>query len=154
MRRRLAQAGLSYYDANAGRLIRETPQLLDMKARIRERWPTLDIFFDTHDNVFIVTQHCEDGVDRLALQRPYCDDRLIQDLHKADPTGPNFVDPIKAIDEHNAQVERERDHELAEASGDFGERLIHALKKDGFFDHEDITGVRRKPENLRDKAIR
>lgn len=153
MRRRLARPGLSYYDANAGRLITETSDLLDMKARIRARWPNLDIFFDREDRVFVVIQHCEDGVDRLALQRPYCDDRLMEDLVKADPTSPHFVDPIKAVDDHNDAIERQQEHELSEVAGDVGERLIHAFKKDGLYDHEDI-GARRKPTALRDRAIR
>lgn len=154
MRRRLARPGLSYVDANSGRLITESAEVLDMKAQIRARWPDLDISFDTYDRLYCVTQRCEDHVERLVMTRPYCDARLIADIAKCDPTNPNYVDPLEAVDKHNESIEREQERQLEEISGDFGERLIHALKKDGFYDHEDISGVKRKPQSLRDRAIR
>lgn len=156
-RRRLARPGLSYVDANAGRLVTETAELLDMKAEIRKRWPNLSVYFDDHTQEFVVVQKImEDGceVERAFMNRPYCGTQLLEDIAKADPTSPYFVDPEKAVDDHNAQVERERDRELAEISGEFGERLQHALKKDGFMDHEDIYGGRRvKRRGLGKRAI-
>lgn len=142
MKRELARPGLSYFDANLGRLVTETAEVLDMKARIKASWPDLEVAYDHIDKVYVVIQKCEDGVERLALQRPYCDDRLIVDLAKADPTHRAYVDPEKAVDDHNASIERDRDRELEDLSGDFGERFIHALKKDGFMNHEEITGVK------------
>lgn len=153
-RRRLARPGLSYFDANSGRLVTESAELLDMKAKIRERWPDLDIFFDHEDRVFVVVQKCEDGVERLALQRPYCDDRLLMDIAKADPTNRNYVDAEKAVDDHNASVERDQDRQLEEIAGEAGERLAHAFKKDGLLDHEDIFGAKAKSQDLKDRSIR
>ncbi len=152
-RRKLARPGLSYFDANSGRLVTETAEVLDMKAKIRASWPNLDVAFDDVDKKFIVIQHCEDGVERCFMVRDYCDDRLMMDIAKADPTNRNYVDPEKAVDDHNASVERQRDRELEDISGDFGERFIHALRKDGFMNHETITRRRRKPELAR-RAIR
>lgn len=145
MRRQLARPGLSYYDANEGRLVTETAELVDMKARIRSRWPNLTIYFDKHQNEFVVTQlSIVDGVERFVLARPYCDDRILLDIAKTDPDHRQYVDPEKAIDDHNASVERERDREIEEIAGDAGEKLIHALKKDGFYNHESID-LKPKP---------
>lgn len=149
MRRQLARPGLSYFDANLGRLVTESAEVLDMKAKIRERWPFLDVAHDTHDQVFTVVQTCEDGVQRCFMTRPYCDDRLLMDIAKADPTNRNYVDPEESVDKHNAQVERDQDREMEEIAGDFGERLIHALKQDGYMDHEDIYGAKPKPDEAR-----
>lgn len=145
MRRQLARPGLSYYDANEGRLVTETAELVDLKGRIRERWPSLNIYFDKHQNEFVVTQlSVVDGVERFVLSRPYCDDRILVDISKTDPDHRNYVDPEKSIDDHNASVERERDREIEEIAGDAGEKLIHALKKDGFYNHESID-LKPKP---------
>lgn len=154
MKRQLARPGLSYFDANSGRLITETAEVLDMKARIKTRWPELSIAYDSVDKVYVVVQKCEDGVERLALQRPYCDERLMTDLAKADPTSSYFIDPEKAVDDHNASIEKDRDRELEDLAGDFGERFLHALKKDGFMNHEEITGVKSKrSQNMARRAI-
>jgi hypothetical protein len=156
-RRRLARPGLSYFEANSGRLITETAEVLDAKAEIRKRWPNLDVYFDHETNEYVVVQKItEQGVEveRAFLNRPYCGQRLMDEITKADPTSSHFVDPEQAVDDHNAKVERERDRELEEISGEFGERLQHALKKDGFMDHEDIYGGRRvKRRGLRKQAI-
>jgi len=110
-----------------------------MKAQIRTRWPGLDIYFDKHQNEFVVTQvSLVDGIERFVLARPYCDERILLDISKTDPDHRNYVDPEVSIDKHNAQVEREQDREIEEIAGDAGEKLIHALKKDGFYNHESI----------------
>ena len=149
-RRNIARPGLSYFDANQGRLITEHPEVLEMKARIRERWPSLNVYFDHVQEEFVVTQ-IHEGVEKFVLARPYCDERLAYDISKTDPDHRNFIDPLKAVDDHNASVERDRDRKLADDVGDFGERFIHALKKDGFYDHEHISH-RGKP-NLRKRAV-
>lgn len=149
-RRKIARPGLSYVDANQGRLITEHPDLLAMKGRIRERWPSLDIYFDHQEKVFVVTQF-HDGVEKFVMSRPYCDERLLYEISKTDPDHRNYVDPLKAVDDHNASVERDRDRKLADDMGEFGERFIHALKKDGYYDHEHISH-RGKP-GLRKKAV-
>lgn len=152
MRRRLARPGLSYFDANLGRLVTEGPDVVDIKSRIRERWPNLNTYYDTVDRVWCITQTCEDGTERLFMLRPVLSEQTLMDIAKADPTNRNFQDPLKAIDDHNAHVDRERDRELEEIAGDFGERLIHALKQDGFYDHENIYKVKPKP-HMRRRAI-
>lgn len=152
-RRQLARPGLTYLEANSGRLITETAEILDLKAEIRSRWPNLDVYFDQEERLFIVTQTV-DGLEKFVMSRPYCNDKLLMDIAKCDPANPNYVDPIEAVDAHNAKIERAQEYELEQISGDFGERLIHALKKDGFYNHEDIFGAKPKSQALRDQAIR
>ena len=153
-KRRLARPGLSYFDINSGRLVTQSAELMEMKRRIRERWPDLDVAFDHVDRKFLVIQRCQDGVERLFMTRTYCDERLIADIAKCDPANPMYIDPEQAVDDHNAQLERAREQELEDIAGDFGERLIHALKADGYMDHEDVYGGRVKPKAVRDRSVR
>lgn len=158
MRRRLARPGLTYFEANSGRLVTETAELLDAKAMIRERWPNLDVYFDHYERMFVVVQKVWDPetqchIERAFMTRPYCGDKLFEEIEKANPESPYFVDPEDAIDKHNAGVERDRDREVEDIAGDFGERLIHALKKDGFMDHENIFGAPARPQ-LAQRALR
>lgn len=153
-RRQLARPGLSYIEANSGRLVTETAEVLDVKAEIRSRWPSLDCYFDTEERKFVVTQKVpEEGtlVEKFVLSRPYCGDRLLEDIEKANPESRHFVDPIEAVDKHNAEVEAKQDAEFADKVGDFGERLIHGLRKDGFYNHENLE--RRGNPQLRKRAI-
>lgn len=151
--RQLARPGLSYLEANSGRLVTETAELLDMKAQIRSRWPSLDVYFDHYERKFIVTQMC-DGVEKFVLSRPYCGDRILADIAKCDPSNPSYRDPIEEVDKYNEKVERERDRELEEIAGDFGERFLHALKKDGLLDHEDIYGAKPKSQGYKNRSVR
>lgn len=131
MRRRQAQVGLSYVDANSGRVVSIESDVFDIKHRIEERWPELEVYYDKDQMEFLVIEHCEDGVDRLACARPYLDERLIKDLEAADSMVKGQEDPLTMVDALNDAIEKRRDYEFSELMGDIGERMMHALKKDG-----------------------
>ena len=131
MGRRLARPGLSYLDANKNRLITIERDVLDIKARIQENWPELDVFFDEVDEQWVVVEHCGDGVDRLVLTTDTLDERVLDRLHKADGHRADARDPLDVIDAENEKLERELERKHDDQLGDAGERLLHALRKDG-----------------------
>jgi hypothetical protein len=130
-RRRQAQIGLSYVDANRGRVVSIESDVLEIGRRIEERWPELEAFWDKDQMEYIVIEHCKDGVDRFVCARPYLDERLIQDLEAADTHKRGQEDPVATVDALNAAIEARHDREFSELIGDVGERLAHALHKDG-----------------------
>lgn len=138
--------GLTYADANGNRLVTYGPDTLDVKRQIEELWGgTLECYFDLEQEEWIVVENCRDGVQRLAvppLKPAQFNPKLIDRLREASQT--DAEEAMNAIDAYNAQVEREEDYILEQISGDAGERLIHAFKKDGLHDHLDIYGPRPK----------
>jgi hypothetical protein len=155
-KRKPARPGLSYVDANRGRLITVDNDVLGIKAEIESRWPMLEVTFDTIDEVWCIIAH-DDTVDYLAINppTPYLDQRIIRRLERADkvlnPTETGD-DVLAEIDKFNAEVEREEERRFEDQIGDFGERFKHALKQDGVLDHcnvENRPGPRRRRESHR-----
>ena len=153
---RPARKGLSYYDANRHALIEVTGEALEVKRRILERWPQLDVWFDKDDLKFVVTQMVEEGPDKgtekLVMKTSNLE-KMEQWLTEADPTHRNYRDPLEVMDEHQAKHDKEEADRLADIVGDAGQRLIHAFKKDGLHDHLNIYGPRPK-RHLSRRAIR
>ena len=140
----LARPGLSYVDAQSGRIVEIQGDVLDVKTQIRERWPNINVYWDNQEKQWIFTQICEDGTERLFMKRKELDSRCVEAVAAADPSSRTYEDPIDAIDKHNAEVERDRDRRFENQMGDVGERFLHALRKDGVMDHPDIYGTRLK----------
>lgn len=144
MSRRPQQPGLTYYESNAGCLIRETPELLDMKARIRELRPDahFNVFFDFDQELYIITQVLEDNTEELVLTTKELNEQEIKRRIWEGRPERSADEFLADLDKENAQIERDKEREFEDQLGDAGERLAHALKKDGVVDHEDIHGGR------------
>lgn len=148
-RRRLAQPGLSYLDANAGRLVTIENDVLGIKREIEERWPELRVYIDKDQCPprFVVTEMCKDNVERLILEREYLDQRLLDDLLAADSSRRGQEDPVAIVDAYNAQVEKRQEEELMSKLGEAHERLLFALKKDGLGGIPKVS-IPNKPETM------
>src|SRR3954454_10277414 len=101
--------GLSYADANAGRVVTIEDDVLGIKREIEERWPELHVYIDKDKcpPTFIVAQDTGDG-ERLAFERPYLDRRLVETIEEADKFRLAGGDPMDLIEAHNAKVDKER----------------------------------------------
>lgn len=104
----------------------------DMKA-ISDR---LYVWYDPHQELFIVGEHCVDGVDRLVFTTPTLDQRVVHRLRAADHWHgrdlPTHVlgddeDFVAAIDRHNAGVEARDNERLLDKLYDAGERIAWAM---------------------------
>ncbi len=137
--------GLSYVDANSGRITTEGPDVLDIKSRIRDLWGgTLEAYFDWHQMEWIVVENCLDGQQRfvLACKPREFTERLVDRLRAAGNT--TTVEQMNIVDAHNERLEKLHEDRLMETTGDAAERLMHAFRKDGLYDHCDIYGGQGK----------
>jgi hypothetical protein len=129
---------MSYVDANRGRVVSIGQDVLDIKRRIEDRWPELEVFYDVDAESYIVVEHCRDGVDRLAIERPYLDERLYEACAMADQSRTD-EDRLQVVEAWNAGIEKERDDKFADIMGEAGQRLAHALHKDGIGGRLQVT---------------
>lgn len=138
--RQPSRPGLSYLDANSGRLVTEGPDVLEIKAEIASRWPgVIEAVFDVEDEVWVIIEHCPDGVDRLAMPpRKRLDMSVIHKLQRIDQAAHDQGDVNHRLEQEDAQADKEKDHELSEAIGDGAERFYWAMMKDGISERKQI----------------
>jgi hypothetical protein len=139
--------GLSYFDANLGRLVEEGPDVTDAKSRLREVDPDLDAYFDTVQGEWIVTWFDrKKNKDNFILSDKSLEVAYNKILKaRNDAPGAETGDQLSDRLEREQEQLREKDMDaFREIAGDVGERLIHAFKKDGILDHENIYGPKPK----------
>jgi hypothetical protein len=154
-----ARGGLSYVDANLGRLITEGPDVCDFKTRLRELAPgELDCYYDTIQEEWIVTQKnhvTQEETFLLAdsdLGRAYERTQRARNDAPGAETGEQMSNRLEK--EQDADKELEMDA-FRTISGEAAERLMHALKIDGIYDHENIYGpAPRRGAARRDVRVR
>jgi hypothetical protein len=138
-----------------GVLVTYGPDVLEKKKEIESRWPELECRFEVEVMKWYVIETCRDGEKRLVFVQGHreLDERVIRRLERADTYRRENENFDELIDRDNAAIEREQDRALEEISGELGERLAHAFKKDGLVDHENIYGPKPKP-NLARRDVR
>lgn len=139
--------GLTYLDAN-GHLTTEGPDVCDIKSRLRELDPDLSAAYDTvqkewviswfdrkrnQDTLILTCGDLSEGWDAIQRSRNDRPDAL---------TGDEMATKLEKEQEADEENDMQSFRQIA---GDAGERLGHALEKDGFLDHPDIYGVKTKP---------
>lgn len=130
--RQPARKGLTYLDANRGRLITEGPDVLRIKDEIHARWPgVLECYFDTDTLKWVIVEKCADGVERMVMQTARLDRRVIEKLERIDQAAHAQGDVNKKLEAEDVQAERDKEHELSEAIGEPIERFEHALLGSG-----------------------
>lgn len=140
--------GLTYYDANMGRLVTEGPDVCDYKSRLREIDPTLNAYYDTVQEEWIVT-FWDDKKNQETFLLSHPDLALAYEMTlkaRNDRPGALTGDQLSdKLEREQDDVEKASNERFRNIAGDAAERLTHALKKDGFFDHENIYGPKMKP---------
>jgi hypothetical protein len=142
------QPDVSFVEANRGRLVTMEHDVLDIRRTIEETWPELRVFFDEVEEKWVVVENCGDGRQRLATKADVLDHRLLRLLQDIDSHKPGH-DREKRLESWNDRIERQRDQELEEHLAEFAERFKHALRKDGFFNHEHISNCVGRRVNRR-----
>lgn len=158
MLRKPAPAGVSYFDHNLGTLVTEGPDVCDFKSRIRELAPgILDCYYDTVQKEWIVTQKTEKNQEQFLLADEDLG-RAYERIQKARNDAPGAETATQMSDRLEREQAALRDEEMQgfrDIAADVGERLIHAFKKDGILDHENIYGpAPRKNLARRDVRVR
>lgn len=139
-----------------GRWIEYGPDVLDKKTEIETRWPELKCIFDTVDMEWSIIQENKDGSGQsLALGQTFkrLDGSVVRRLERADEYSRSVEDLEHAVDSHNSSLERASESRMLDITGDAGERLIHAFRKDGIYDHMNIYGPAPR-RGIANRAIR
>jgi hypothetical protein len=145
-KRQPSRQGLSYLDANTGRLVTEGPDILNIKQEIESRWNgVLSVFFDVEAEEWVVVEHCKDGTDRMVMTTRKLDSRAIDKLNRIDQAKHPQGDLNHKYDVEDTLEEHRREHRITEAVGEAAERLFFALRKDG---------VIHAPKNLAMRVIK
>lgn len=143
-----APAGISYFDANVGCLVTEGPDVCDYKSRIKELDPNLNAYYDHVQEEWIVTQFVparnqeEFLLSDRDLGSAYERVQLARNDRPGALTGDQLDDKLTA---EQRAAEAAENRELREIAGDAAERLMHAFRKDGIYDHDNIFGPKPKP---------
>jgi hypothetical protein len=140
--RRSPAPGLSYVDANMG-LVEEGPDVTECKVRLKELDSNLNAYYDTIQKEWIVTQFV---VQRNQEEFLLADEDLARAYQRVlrarnDAPGALSADELnKELDRSFDEYEDKQMQVFREIASDAGERLVHAFKKDGLMDHENIYG--------------
>lgn len=145
-KRKVARPGLSVEQSNRGVLVREGPDVGYYRERILGEWPELEVLYDIVQNEWVVYQPDRRGVETFVLADGDLA-KAYERLQRARNDAPHALSAHQlneALEKEQADA-RERDMEdFRVIARDAGERLIHAFKKDGILDHEDIYGPKPK----------
>src|SRR4051794_27881020 len=108
-RRNLARAGLSYVDANRGRVGVYTfeQEVQDAKARIERDYPSLQVLWDFETKEHLIIEHCLDNVDRLYFaSKTFVEEEIRERIQVGDDAARRNEDPFDAVEKWNAERER------------------------------------------------
>lgn len=126
----------SYYDNRLGGLVTLEDDVLSIVSQVRQLYGTkITIELDPDQGAYHFVEHCEDHTDRLIFTVDTLDGRCIDRLLIADAHGRGYHDPYDLAEREQDRLHDEADARSAEKIREQGERLIHALKKDGIEDH-------------------
>lgn len=149
--------GLTYYDSHMGALVTEGPDVCDYKSRLKELDANLNCYFDPVQEEWIVTWFNEKKnqeeyiLARSDLALAY---QAVERARNDRPGAETAEQLSNRLEREQAESEREEDRAFRDIAGDAAERLMHAFKKDGLHDHEDIYGPRPKPRMSRAAAAK
>ena len=121
----------SWYDNRLGMVTLED-DVLSIVRQVRELYgQRVTVELDQFANVYHFVEHGEDHVDRLIFTTPELDARALERLIRSDSHGRAYQDPYDAAereqDDAHALIDKRNSERLMEE----GERLAHALRKDG-----------------------
>jgi hypothetical protein len=110
-----------------GELITIEDDVLDIARRLKEIHPSLHLYWNEQGEYFVIYELCEDGRERLVTTVKELDPRLIEHFERM---ASESYDAVAEMDRMDDQAEKDRKHAFAEKTGEIGERLHHAIRKD------------------------
>jgi hypothetical protein len=110
-----------------GRRVLIEEDVLDVARRLQAIDPSLALHWNENGNYFVLTETDAAGTERMVLTAQELDDRLLARVQQI--MHPSY-DYAAELDRQDRQADRERDHRFAEQTGEVGERLAHAVRKD------------------------
>lgn len=129
MKRSIPSAGLSYVDANRGRLCTFTDDVLGYKDLIQSTWSELQCVWDMENEEWVIIETDKQGTQSLVFATKTLGQHTIERLQRAQNCN---SDALEEIESWNARVEKEREDAAMEKLYAAGEKLAWAIRKDEF----------------------
>jgi hypothetical protein len=121
----------SWYDHRLGMVTLED-DVLSIVRQVRELYDgRVTIEWDEYSGYYHFVEHGEDSTDRLIFTTPELDARALDRLLQADSHSRTYQDPYDAAEREQDKAHADIDARNAEKIQEEGERLAHALRKDG-----------------------
>lgn len=131
-RRNPGTGGLSFVQANAGRVERYTfsPEVERARRNIEREFPRIQVLWDheTHEHLIVQTDVLGHEQTLLFATRMFVEDVIRARLHAMDNSK---RDVLADIDKTNEEVERDIDRRMTDRIHEAGEKLAHAFAQDG-----------------------
>lgn len=112
--------------ARDGRMVLIDDDAGSIAAQLREIDPSLRLRQSDTTGHYVVYQDV-DGVERLVFTARHLDGRIVREMQRI---ADHRYDLLAEMDRIDRTADRDADHHLSEQTGEVGERLHHALRKD------------------------
>lgn len=129
MKRTVPSPGLSYVDANRGRLCTFTQDVLGYKDMIPAMWPDLQCVWDKDNEEWVIIEKDKHGTESLVFATKTLGQSTIDRLERAQNCN---SDALKEIDSWNEKVEKEAEDRVFEKFNEASVKLAWAIRKDEF----------------------
>lgn len=121
----------AFYTAREG-LVELEDDALSIVRQVREQYgDKVKITWEPDSEDFVFIEKCEDGTERLIFTCKELDGRALERLFLADKEWWGYEDTYDKQEKAQDEEFQRRDEEKLDSLRDGGERLAHALKKDG-----------------------
>lgn len=127
MKRSVPLPGLSYVDANRGRLCTFTEDVLGYKEAIQARWPELQVVWDKENEEWVIIETDREGTQSMVFATASLGQHTIDRLNRAQNCN---SDALQEIESWNTRMEKEEERLFSEKIGAVGEKLAWAFRKD------------------------
>lgn len=125
----------NYYDPEHGGIITLDDDVLGIVSQVNELYDgRVVVNLDPDSGWFHLTEHCEDGTERLIFSTEELDGRTLTRLQEADSRWRYHEDPYDRTEREQDEAQAEIDAQYHEQLHEQGERLAYALKKEGIDD--------------------
>lgn len=123
------------YLRRTGSAVVEVPaDVLDIGRRIQqgdELWrgdPNMELLYDDMQDVYVIVAHDSTGHPYVVLERPYCDQRLLEELTMSDWQNGSRALIERLVKQENA-AQKAKDDAWSDMAGEIGEKLAWAVKR-------------------------
>lgn len=121
-----------YYDAEQGAMVELEDDVLGIVRQIHELYDQrIAVNLDPITEWYHITEHCDDGAERLIFSTDVLDGRTLERLQKADSQWRSYEDPYDASEKAQDEAQAAIDARYRDRLYEEGERLMHAMKRSG-----------------------
>jgi hypothetical protein len=119
---------LQVQNAQDGRMIVIDDDVLGVAQQLKEIDENLRLRYSEAGDFFVIYQESEDGVHQhLVLTSQDLNPQVVERVRQISSAAYDYV---TELDRRDAEVDRARDHQFREQTGDVAERLSFAIRKD------------------------